>query len=169
MTTTDYFLATPAELTKACRGWVPPGSPPNENAATHAEYFELPWADLKSIDQVVLEPLAAIVLGVNEDAVGNDVAPSLKGPSDCEQYLVVLFGRLVRALADLSDDQLPGIVTEWLVPLRTDTSSIQVATIRDLMLSALTKENYLPVLITLRKLARQATESARGMYMLMAP
>ena len=117
MTTTDYFLATPVELAQACRGWVEAGSTASPDASPNAEYFNLTWADLKSVDMLVLGPLAAILLKSDLDVAEKHMAPSLEGRGD-EQALFVLSDQFVQCLAGLADAQLPDVVATWLVPLR---------------------------------------------------
>lgn len=162
MTTSDYFLANRREIAKVCRGWASDGDDASEDATSHVEYAHLPWVDLEPIDMIPLANLASALSGVQTDI--DELVEYLTGPEDCEQMVGRLPQGFVDTLANQTDTALRALRDRW--------SVLQVADARagaERQLASERAAAALPMLISLRELARQAVDTNREMYVLWAP
>lgn len=162
MTTSDYFLANRREIAAVCRGWAADGDDPSDDATSTVEYGHLPWVDLKPIDVLPLADLASALSGVETDE--DDVVEYLAGPEDCEQVVGRLPQEFVDAMADQADDALRALCDRWVARRLADERPGAPATAAKARAAA-----SLPMLISLRKLAREALDANREMYVLWSP
>ena len=111
---------------------------------------------------IPLANLASALSGVQTDI--DELVEYLTGPEDCEQMVGRLPQGFVDTLANQTDTALRALRDRW--------SVLQVADARagaERQLASERAAAVLPMLISLRELARQAVDTNREMYVLWAP
>lgn len=95
--------------------------------------------------------------------------PARIGPPEAEQAVCAVPAELVSAIATTPEDNLPSVTEQWLALLRAEAGAIEDEETKKVVLEGLAVGAFLPMLTSLRNLARQAVLLDRKMYCFMAP
>jgi hypothetical protein len=194
MPLTDFFLATPDELRRACSGWPAPLDAPRVETRTNpftkkpvvvrdwtphdADFSRstlapdctaFPSIDVKGIGVAEVRFLVSAALDVDQARARELDRPPLIAPPECESALCEVPGDLVRRLASADSNALDAIAQKWDALERADIAGIEDKRTREAMLAERTLAYWKSALAAVAAVARQAAAEKKGLYYWMSP
>lgn len=195
MPLTDFFIASPDELSRICIGWPAPLETPRIETRTnpftkkaiHVKDWTPPDADfsratltpdfsrLKSVDTkgigyAEVTVLISAVLGVDMARARDDLGrPPLVAPPECEIVLCAVVPELTQFLAAADEKQLDAFAAKWTELERADIASIPNEATRKPLLAERTAPFWREALAPIATLARSGASEGKGLYFWMSP